>query len=109
MFDIQRFALFGKGTSTEPYYIPDVEDLAQLAADVNAGESYEGKFFKVTANLDISGYTNWTPIGNNANTFKGTFDGYSYTINGLTINNPSENYQGLFGAISSSAIVKMLS
>ena len=39
---------------------------------------------------------NWTPIGNNTNQFKGTFDGDNHTISNLTITG-SNSYVGLFG------------
>jgi hypothetical protein len=54
------------------------------------------------------GGSNWTTIGDGwGSSFSGSYDGGSYTISNLTINRPSNNYQGLFGYISGSgAIVK---
>ncbi len=41
--------------------------------------------------------TGWMPIGNGTTKFTGTFDGLGHTIDGLTINRPSTDWQGLFG------------
>jgi hypothetical protein len=54
-----------------------------------------------------AGNSNWTAIGTNTSSFTGSYDGGGYTISNLTINKPSDDFQGLFGYISgSSAIVK---
>ena len=37
------------------------------------------------------------PLGNNTNSFDGTFDGDGFTINNLTINLPTSDNVGLFG------------
>lgn len=39
----------------------------------------------------------WTPIGNDAATFSGKFDGGGHTISGLYINKDNGSYSGLFG------------
>ena len=96
-FDLQRFdSAFGGGDGSQknPYQIASVQDLQQLASDVNGGNTYYGKYFKVTANIDLSGVANWLPIGdksnsfgNKSNSFAGTFDGNNseYTISGMKI------------------------
>ena len=43
----------GKGTAESPYLIEDVDDLKKLAEKVNGGEAYEGKHFKLTANIEL--------------------------------------------------------
>ena len=40
------------------------------------------------------------PIGDGASNFTGAFDGLGHVITGLTINRPSEDNVGLFGAVS---------
>ena len=92
----------GFGIKTNPYLIEDAEDLKLLAQKVNSGETYEGKYFKQTANIDLSNETNWTPIGTvtndgkDARPFKGTFDGDGYKITNLKVTGNSNN-AGLFG------------
>jgi len=54
------------------------------------------------ADIDLSVYlggNSWTPIGNNINGFTGTFYGNGHIISNLYINNPTEDFQGLFGCI----------
>ena len=89
----------GKGTAESPYLIEDVDDLKKLAEKVNGGEAYEGKHFKLTANIDLKN-EEWTPIGTlqgeEVRPFQGTFDGDGYQITNLKISNGGQ-YAGLFG------------
>ena len=97
----------GDGTAASPYIITDAAGLAQLAAEVNAGDAKAGKYYVLGNDIDLSTYGNWTPIGTNAtNSFKGTFDGAGYTISGLFINNASRDYAGLFGYVFTGALIK---
>ncbi|QKF76776.1 MBG domain-containing protein [Arcobacter defluvii] len=57
------------------------------------------------ADVDASGISNWTPIGNFSTRFTGNFDGLGHTIDKLYINN-SSFYLGLFGATNSSSTIK---
>ena len=86
----------GDGSEASPFVIANGEQLARLAQDVNGGTDYEGKFFKLTADIDL-GEKEWTPIGGSNKYFKGTFDGNGYTVSNFTINKPEESYIGLFG------------
>ena len=70
--------------------ITTAEQLAKVAAMVNAGETFEGVTLKLYSNIDLDGRA-WTPIGNsNRKTsteikkFKGTFDGNGYKVMNLT-------------------------
>ena len=89
----------GDGSTVSPYQISSKADLQQLATDVNGGNSYEGKYFALTQNIDLGG-TAWTPIGNSHNPFSGIFNGVSKTINGLKVSIDNDYYAGLFGLIS---------
>ena len=44
----------GEGTETNPYLIESIEDMVNLATNVNNGENYEGKYFKLKQNLDFN-------------------------------------------------------
>ncbi len=90
------------------YYISTAAELAKLAELVNSGtDNFDGKTILVdTAELDLSAYENWTPIGTAANSFWGTFDGQGCVITGLTINDPTLNNAGLFGALSTGSWAK---
>ncbi len=61
-----------------------------------AQDSFEGKTVKLGDDIDMASATNWVAIGNATNQFKGTFDGNSKTINGITATG-TEGYMGLFG------------
>ena len=59
-------------------------------------KSFLGKTIILGQNIDLSAFTDWTPIGTAVNPFKGTFSGNGYSISGLTINT-SQSIAGLFG------------
>ena len=98
------------GTTTEdnPYLIPDLETLKAFRNYVNAGNTCEGMYFKVTNNIDLADddeETQWIPIGNKKEKrFHGSFNGDGYTISGLYINARSTDPQGLFGFISGATV-----
>jgi len=100
-------SLSGSGTEADPYRISDANDLAKLAKDVNGGESYAGKYFSMTADIDL-GEKNWTPIGTGTTlAFGGVFDGGNFSIKGLVCNNTTD-YGGVFGITTSGAVIKNL-
>ena len=90
-------------TSQNTVYIYTAADLAQLAADVNGGNSMSGKTVLLMNDIDLSGYANWTPIGTftpnspqASYPFSGVFDGQGYSITGLKMSG-NEDWKGLFG------------
>ncbi|MBO5889058.1 MAG: hypothetical protein J6Q58_02845, partial [Clostridia bacterium] len=103
----------GTTSSTIPADAIEIGTLAQLQNlrdGVNAGTlNTTGKYYVLTADIDMSSVFNWTPIGiNTTNYFKGTFDGNYHTISGLTISSTSytsTNYAGLFGYIKTGSSV----
>ena len=74
----------GTGTAEDPYQIANGAELAYLASSVNSGETYEDKYFVLTANINLNGLP-WTPIANSFSDalfggtdyriFAGNFDG----------------------------------
>ncbi|MBR4013759.1 MAG: hypothetical protein IKJ00_05625 [Clostridia bacterium] len=102
----------GLGTEQAPYEIATAEQLAALASEVNGGKNQAGVYFKLTADIAINETSDWeswsssnapqntwTPIGNNTNTFAGTFDGNGKTVSGIYISSTT-GYIGLFGGVS---------
>ena len=71
----------GTGTEADPYQIATAAQLAYLAQQVNAGNQYEGQYFKVTNDLDLNDLE-WTPIGNGTYDFSGFFDGGEHSKSG---------------------------
>ena len=116
------------GTEQNPYTIASAEDLAGLSwlvytkgqadnplksgTDYSGKYIFQGKFFKQTANIDLSLYY-WQPIGisytregtSRSNYFSGSYDGCNYTLSGVFTPAGSSSrysYQGLFGYVYSS-------
>lgn len=76
------------------------EELSKIGVD--PGYPLNGKYIQM-ADIDLSGYGNWVPIGNNTKPFTGQFDGNGFVIKNLTINRPNSDYQGLFGYTKNTA------
>lgn len=74
----------GDGTESSPYEITDASQLALLAARVNEGTEYDGKYFSLLCDIDLNNIE-WVPIGNGKYAFKGVFDGNSHTVKNLKI------------------------
>ena len=86
----------GDGSKTNPYEIATAEQLAKLARDVNNGntpQAFLGKYFKLTADIDLSSGI-WMPIGKYYNKgygngdnrlFFGKFDGNGHVIKNMHI------------------------
>lgn len=105
MTSIQSVSSF---TSGQKYKIETAADLAYLATRVNAGASHSGAIFVLANDIDLSGYSNWTPIGTSSNSFIGIFDGNGHVIENLTINNDDGYNVGLFGVTYSGSEIKNL-
>jgi len=105
----------GSGTPKDPFIIDKASQLAFLASNVNNGNDYEGKYFKLNCDIDLN-YIEWTPIGNGINSFSGIFDGDGHTIYHLKIVSGAtfeakissviyDHYTtGLFGSVSNATI-----
>ena len=95
---------FTNGSNGE-YKITSAEDLAYLAEIVNDKDWDTSNATFVLANdIDLTAWCatngNWEPIGYDySHSFEGTFDGNGHVISNLKINNPTADYQGLFGYI----------
>ena len=60
--------------------------------------------YELTANIDLSSFTNWNPIGSSSDRFTAILDGKDNTISNLTIDRTSDSYIGLFAAIQDASI-----
>ncbi|MBQ9014528.1 MAG: FMN-binding protein [Firmicutes bacterium] len=118
--DLSAFA--GKGTKENPYRIETEQQLRMLARSVNADESFEGVWFRQSADIDLSGQ-DWLPIGYvvyakrlekwgqyAAYPFRGNYDGGDFRITGLHIGTKEAPEEapamaataGLFGFVTGS-------
>ena len=94
----------GHGTKEEPYEIENWNHLDDVRGDLDShyvlvndlDESTEG--YDGVASGSAKGGKGFDPIGESGDEFRGAFNGSGYTINGLTINRPTEDCIGPFGA-----------
>lgn len=101
---IPSSALDGSGTAEDPYLIATAADFVYFAEQVNGGNDYEGKFLRLTANLDLNGEA--VTVGSAAtatadytikNAFAGTFDGNGHVIKGRNV---AGAFSGYFAAVT---------
>lgn len=101
----------GTGGKSDPYLIRTVDQLKAFAASVNSGETYEGQYITLDADLDLSGES-WTPIGGASGSFCGFFSGDNHVITGLTIGSKAEpsalEDAGLFGMLGRGGAIRNL-
>lgn len=82
-------SLSGSGTESDPYRIGTAEELWQMAALINSKESYDtygAAHYVLTADIDLGGKKEWTPIGIYNVGFEGVLDGAGHTVSGIKIN-----------------------
>jgi hypothetical protein len=95
------------------------EQLVEFAALVNGGNNFKGKIVQLGSHIMLNDTANWqkwaskppankwSPIGtDDVNSFKGVFDGSDFVVSGVYVNNSSSDYQGFFGYIGDSGMVK---
>ena len=99
----------GTGNEDDPYIVDSAVALYQLGKRVNNGDKMDGQFILQTADIDMTGVSNWTPIGlvvNNSarNPLKATYDGGGHKITNWTLDcdkqSSDSRYLGLFGSVS---------
>ena len=109
-------AFSGSGTAESPYLITSATDWNTLAANVNSGNSYSGKYFKLTNNISVS-----TMVGKNNHgrlyyvgdesvpedvvprPFSGTFDGDGHILN-VNINDLDAHAAAPFAGVYNATI-----
>ncbi|MCK4294970.1 MAG: hypothetical protein KAY65_17360 [Planctomycetes bacterium] len=103
----------GSGTQQDPYLICTAEQLNTIGAN----QSDWNKHFKLTADIDLSGYTgtDFNMIGyyvawysNDNIPFTGVFDGNNHTISNFSYTSADKNGIGLFSYVSMPSQVKNL-
>ena len=105
----------GTGSKEDPYLIENGEQLAYLAEQVNNGEKYTGKYFKIIKSINLGG-ANWIPIGgiieniidleDIENYFDGELDGQDNIIANLSITQNEQRPIGLIGMLGENGTVK---
>ena len=93
------YAFPGKGTKEEPYQIATANDLQQIALYCKDGNKSTGLYFIQTADIDLKGVTDYTPVGDaRIHAFDGNYDGGGHTIRNGQITNSSP--LGIFGYVT---------
>ncbi len=91
------------GSVTNYMLVNDANDLSDVS---NASSSWN-KDFALNTSIDASSLKNFTPIGNSGTNFTGIFNGQNYTISNLSIDQPSTDDVGLFGATNGATLENM--
>lgn len=103
--------VFASGESAgAPILIGTAEELIAVASDV-AADGGDGKYYKLTANINLNGADWTTYIGSKDIPFVGTFDGDGKVISNFKLPiNSNQGYigVGLFGTIGGNAVIKKL-
>ncbi len=107
----------GTGSAQDPYLIETLANLYWVSIQTNNGNSFSGKYFLQTQDIDASITSTWSwgqgwnPIGYATNwqtrPFSGIYNGNGKTITGIYINRPTTNSVGLFGRTSNSTIINL--
>ncbi len=123
-------AVWGNGSNqTTPYLLShggfDTAGPTYLGTDATAATPYQAIInvnqlqavendlsnnYVLGNNIDASATSTWNsgagfnPLGDRTTPFTGKLDGLGHTVNGLVIKRPTEDYVGLFGAVSGTTI-----
>ena len=122
----------GEGSESSPYLIQSAADLRLLSDECRKGNSFEGKYFRMTNDIvvnrnvinpttglpnDDAHFERWIPIGRQFDkdknlAFSGNFDGDGHSIYGIYINRRDttdlEEYLGLFGTVQDGFVIRNL-
>ena len=101
---VKNYIFTGLGTESSPYLIASTTDWDNLSAAVIGGETYSGKYFKMTANVG----TVSTTVGTSASAFNGTFDGNGHTLDVNISNSNADTRTAPFAWAGGSAVIKNL-
>ena len=88
----------GSGTVSDPFLISDTEDWNHLAQAVNDGINFNGMYFVMTNDINVT-----TMAGQGSNRFRGNFDGQGHTIT-VSYTGITEDYCAPFRHISGATI-----
>ena len=92
------------GTAENPYAVITVAHLQAIgaAAPSDTLTTRLESHYALARDIDLSDIANWTPIGDVANKFTGSFDGQGFEISGL--NSSGHRYAGLFGYVEDASL-----
>ena len=94
----------GNGTFSNPYKVA-------TPADLNEVRDYPNSCYIQTADIDLSGYSDWLPIGpanyieENTKSFAGTYDGGGFKISNLKMTSMRAYRTGLFSSTKANSLL----
>ena len=96
------------GSAGNPFLVANAADLRKVGTGTDGWGLH--RHYRQTANINLAGTGNWTPIGCTGtlipNPFTGTYDGGGFTISSLTIVATSNGPQGMFSEIGAIGVVR---
>lgn len=105
----------GDGTESNPFLVSNSSELCRMAyvvneynnGSLNDGVDYSSAYYKLTDDIDMTGISDWTPIGTGRgnenlqrpenNLFKGHLDGDGFSIANFTPTFTAEETEACFG------------
>ena len=110
-FDLTRIPnvpLKGEGTEAAPYLISSTDDWNNLAAYINGThDNFDGKFLKITADLEFAAGTFMPLFSSTADFLMGTLDGDNHSVSGVSMTT-TDRYQGPIREVGASGVIKNL-
>lgn len=101
--------IFGSGSKEDPFIIDEDWKFIEFIGSLIAGENYEGKYFKQTANIDLKGNKDYPGIGKDY-TFAGVYDGDGHTINvRLIVDNDETVFPSISGTVMNLGVTGKIS
>lgn len=97
------------------YGIKTAEDLQKFAVAVNSGASLKrfrdgSGHIVLLDDIDMSGVTEWTPIGSETNPWNDRFNGQGHTLKNIAFSTDvtSQIYTGIFGVVDGGSIENLI-
>lgn len=89
------------------FILSSASELAGLSELVANGNSLAGITITIDADIDLGAHL-WRPIGVDENlVFSGTFNGNNHVISNLFVEQPGQNYAGLFGRCFNASLLNI--
>lgn len=95
---VDSSSLQGSGTEADPYQISTADQLRHYGKLINEDDAYANACYILTADIDLEGKS-WAPMGTDAHSFGGVFDGSHYTVRNFKIQDNSRDV-GFFGRVT---------
>jgi hypothetical protein len=86
--------------------LESAEDLAKIGDPDYPDYPLNGVYI-LSADIDLSAWGSWEPIGTSLDPFSGIFDGRGKTIRGLKLSGGGRDYTGLFGRLLNARLTNL--